>query len=105
MASFDRVVIVHQEHGVFLGLFLGLAFYSRLDSAGQTMAPVFECEVQAQDFLKSWDENNGGHYFVPLCTTQDMAATVQELQSAGLGDMLGDMPIEELRTMAAMGNA
>lgn len=104
MASFDRVVIVHPDHGVFLGLFLGLAFYSMLDSAGQTMAPVFVSNDQAETFMSSWKCCTKDHRIVPLVTSQDMAATVSDLQSAGLGPLLGDMPIEELRTVTVAGH-
>jgi hypothetical protein len=43
-------VVVETSDGIFLGLCLGLAFWSKLDSAGQIAAPSFT-EDQADSFI------------------------------------------------------
>jgi len=53
-----RVVIVHAEHGVYLGHAKGLGFFSLLDTAGQPAAATFDTEQQAKDHVRSW---NGAH--------------------------------------------
>lgn len=49
------VVLVHPEHGVYLGNFLGLGFWSKLDPAGQEAAVVFPSVDEARRFAQSWD--------------------------------------------------
>lgn len=49
------VVIYSDKDGVFLGVALGLAFWSKLDPVGQTSAATFESETQAEEFMATWD--------------------------------------------------
>jgi hypothetical protein len=53
-----RIVIEHREMGIYLGSFLGMGFWSKLDLAGQDQAVTFTNETEAQEFVSSWDENN-----------------------------------------------
>lgn len=50
----SSVVIYSEKMGVFLGVAMGLAFWSKLDAAGQIAAPVFEGKDDAYDFLAQW---------------------------------------------------
>lgn len=43
-----RYVIYDPAHGIFLGEFLGLVFWSKMDRADQTHAPSFDTKEEAQ---------------------------------------------------------
>jgi hypothetical protein len=47
-------VMYHEEHGVFLGICLGLAFWSKLDPVGQPAAATFDSPADALKFCESW---------------------------------------------------
>lgn len=47
-----RYLVFHDEWGVFLGEWLGMAFWSTLDAVGQTAAPTFESMSAALEFFK-----------------------------------------------------
>ena len=48
-------VLTHKEDGVYLGSFMGMGFWSLLDSAGQAAAVVFESEEKGRQAIASWD--------------------------------------------------
>lgn len=47
-------VLVHREHGIFLGHCLGLTFWSKLDPVGQPCAPTFASPEDVQAALSTW---------------------------------------------------
>lgn len=47
-------VLYSPEFGVFVGHALGMAFWTKIDPAGQEYAPAFESEEDAMRFLASW---------------------------------------------------
>jgi len=49
----SNVVIYSERYGIYLGSVLGLGFWSKLDSAGQTSACTFESEQSACEFISS----------------------------------------------------
>jgi hypothetical protein len=49
------VVIYSKEDGVYLGSFLGLGFWTNLDTAGQSSAVTFPSEQAARDYMATWD--------------------------------------------------
>lgn len=49
------VVIYSDKDGVFLGVALGLGFWSKLDPVGQPSAATFESEAQAEEFMATWN--------------------------------------------------
>lgn len=53
--SNEGFILVSEELGVFIGTSMGLAFWSKLDPAGQEYAPVFPDSKTAWDFVHSWD--------------------------------------------------
>lgn len=81
------VVIVHPEWGIFVGVSLGLAFWSALDSVGQEQVPVMTAD-QAVLLLASWHDLPGGYRdamkFYPVRTAHAQYATIEELDAAGL---------------------
>ena len=50
-----KCVITHPEMGIYLGSFLGLGFWSKLDPAGQDAAPVFASSEEAETYMATWD--------------------------------------------------
>lgn len=52
-------VIYSEKYGVFLGTAMGLAFWSKLETAGQEAAPVFDSADEAMGFLATWPELSG----------------------------------------------
>lgn len=89
----NMVVVTHPEMGIYLGGCMGLGFWSKLDSAGQSRACVFEGEEQARAHIASWDENNNpDDYEYKLIECADAKfATLAELCKAGLELLTGDM--------------
>lgn len=86
---FSRYVLCSPSWGVYLGSFLGLGFWSRLDSAGQDCAVVFSSVEEAESYSQSWDGGCPDHVqvrgvpasavvdgFVPLVTCQQLGLPV-----------------------------
>lgn len=87
-------VITHPENGIYLGNCMGLGFWSKLDSAGQTCAVTFPTAQDAIAHIRSWDNNNDPASCAIVGVTpsgEDGYATIKDLRAAGLGDMIGDM--------------
>jgi hypothetical protein len=86
-----RVVLTHPEMGVYLGSFLGMGFWTLLDTAGQTQAVTFIDTADLIDYITTWVENSdpSAYEFVPVDCGE--AASIADLVKAGLGDRLGDM--------------
>lgn len=61
-----RVVIVSEELGIYLGSFLGLGFWSKLDDAGQPSAVTFKSEIEAMQYAASWDNTPTDLRCVPV---------------------------------------
>lgn len=89
------VVICHPEMGVFLGLGLGLAFWSKLDPVGQDHAPAFDNEAQAEEFMASWDNGRPqGATLVAVVPDADGYASVAACVAAGLPGWIDEqMPV------------
>lgn len=51
MSEQQRVVIYHDKQGVFLGQFLGLAFWSKIETGWQPSAPMFT-KSEAEEFMR-----------------------------------------------------
>ncbi len=51
----NKYVIVHPKMGIFLGTYAGLAFWSRLESAGQIAAPAFDSINAALEYMATWE--------------------------------------------------
>lgn len=99
------VVIVHPEHGIFVGVGLGLAFWSNLDCAGQTQAPLIPDEAEARAFVDSWRNSPGADAFTyhPVTSAADRYATIEELDAAGLAHLTA--PMKSARMGPAQGTA
>ncbi len=87
-----KVVIVHPEMGIYLGGFLGLGFFSVLDSAGQHHATTFPTVEASREHVISWDANNDpdAYRYVEMDGDGEWA-TVEELEAAGLSEFTKEM--------------
>lgn len=83
----DSVVIVHPEWGIFLGVGMGLAFWTELDCVGQEQAPTMTTD-EAQLFINAWqgipNEMKTQFIFHPVTAATGLHATIEELDAAGL---------------------
>jgi len=100
-----RFVITHPETGIYLGNFLGLAFWSMLDCAGQDMAATFETATQARHHAEAWNSSLTGFAFEAVECSHEYFASPQELDAAGLEHYTPKMKDEQLRNMPAAGAA
>jgi len=88
----NRVVITHPEMGIYLGNWMGLGFWTLLDTAGQPEAVTFADEDEAIEHVRSWDgEHRVEDYRCVPVATQTEYASVADLARSGLTRLLGDM--------------
>lgn len=84
----NGVVIVHPDWGIFLGVAMGLAFWSNMDCAGQTCAPIIPDEAEARKFLEMRSHGPGPEAFrYHPVQAAEAWATIEELDAAGLSDL------------------
>lgn len=98
------VAIIHPEYGIFVGIGLGLAFWSNIDCAGQIHVPLLADESEARAFLATWhgQVNPDDFTFHPV-TSAKTWATIEELDAAGLAHLTA--PLKAARMGPAQGNA
>lgn len=56
----ERVVIVSPELGIYLGSFMGMGIWSKLDPAGQECAVTFADVADAESFMATWSDKDAG---------------------------------------------
>lgn len=81
-----RIVIVHDEMGIFVGGAMGLGFFSMVDTGGQCVACLWDTEEEAREFVDEWKpkQDPDSYRYVEVEAVLEWA-TVRELISAGLG--------------------
>ena len=81
-----RFVLNHPENGVYIGDFLGLGFWSNLETAGQDSAVTFNSEAEAMGHAETWPnpEDREGLQAIALDTDGQKYATIAQLEAAGL---------------------
>ncbi len=62
-------ILVHPEYGVYIGSFLGLGFWSKMDCGDQDAAVVFESKSDAIAYAKSWETQINGLFAVAVKNT------------------------------------
>lgn len=94
---FDSIVVVHPDHGIFVGAALGLGFWSKLDNAGQSSVATFETMDEAAEIMRQWNQKfeGGDLKYIAVACEDEFAATIEELKAAGLEDDLGMMAQQE----------
>ena len=83
-----RVAIVSKSLGVYLGSCLGLGFWSKLDSAGQSSAVTFADESEASAHVYTWRDVPADYDFVPVEADDGVYATAAACERAGLGNWM-----------------
>jgi hypothetical protein len=82
--SKSGIVIYSERDGIFLGSLLGLAFWSKLESAGQTHACTFESVSQALAHVSAWATKPTDMVFVSVSEDADRCASIAACVAAGL---------------------
>lgn len=92
--KYQRYVITHPDQGIYLGCFMGLGFWSKLDAAGQDSAATFESIEQAKEHISSWDMNNDTdqYMFIQVTSSSPLYATISECVNAGLPAWSSQLP-------------
>lgn len=81
-----RFVISHPHNGVYIGSFLGLEFWSNLETAGQDSAVTFTSEAEAMEHAETWPnpEDREALQAIAVDTHGEQYATIAQLEAAGL---------------------
>ena len=79
-------LLIHPEWGIYLGEFIGLGFWSKLDSVGQTYAVVFLSQREALEFAsKTFPTTESTRMeTTPILTKRRQYALLEEIVEAGL---------------------
>lgn len=56
-----RYLLVSDEAGIYLGSYLGLGFWSKLDPVGQDAACTFDSPSDVAQFMATWDNQPNGN--------------------------------------------
>ena len=89
MRRIAEILIVHDEWGIYLGSFLGLGFWTRLDAAGSTSAVTFPSLAAARTLIESWrpvgiDRHDPDDFnYVEVMVKESGTATMEECVAAG----------------------
>lgn len=51
----EKFLLYSEIDGIYLGFFMGMGFWSKLDAVGQEEAPVFDSKDDAWKHVISWD--------------------------------------------------
>jgi hypothetical protein len=81
-----RFVLYSESLGVYLGSFMGLGFWSKLDPAGQPGAVTLPSEEEASAFVATWEghEPPADLRAVAVLVVAPDRATIAECVAAGL---------------------
>jgi len=88
MAGKPAVVITHPTDGIFIGVGLGMAFFSKSDPVGQNAAVAFVDEADARAFVGTWNPPMEGLDFhkveADIIDGDRLYASVDACERAGL---------------------
>lgn len=91
MTTRTAYVITHKENGVFVGIALGLVFWSNLDTVGQDKVPVCTTYLEASVLLAHVAQDDGvadetcsAYSINEVEISGTQYATITELRAAGL---------------------
>ena len=82
----DKFIITNKDWGVYLGSFIGLGFWSKLDPAGQpcACACVFDSEDDANEYINTWESRpDSAITIVKVNVKNEDYATIEECVTAG----------------------
>ncbi len=79
-----RYLLLHPEWGIYLGAFIGMGFWSKLDHAGLTRAITFHSAAEAiQHSGKTFPVEWKRMVVVPILIEDNIYATLAEIVAAG----------------------
>lgn len=84
----NGVVIVHPEWGIFVGISMGLAFWSAMDCVGQDCVPVMPDETEARAFIDTWTQQPTDAFLYHPVQAAKQWTTIEELDAAGLSEWI-----------------
>lgn len=85
-------VIKHPEWGIYLGGFLGLGFWSKLDPVGQPGAVTFPDEQEAKAHMETWDGGPPAGVSFPVVVPDDgQYVSIAGCVAAGLEGWLDEV--------------
>jgi hypothetical protein len=87
-----RYVLYSEEWGVYLGSFMGLGFWTKLDPAGQDTVCVFSSPEVARTWYGIWDSGPPSLQVVEVECADPNCATVAECIAAGLPGWSNESP-------------
>lgn len=83
----QRLLLVSPEDGIYLGCCMGLGFWSKIETAGQSSAVTFPSVADAEEFMAEWDCGRPADvWFVPVTISGEdgIYASIGECVAAGL---------------------
>ena len=91
-----RVVIYHEEMGIYLGSALGMGWWSKLDPVGQPSAPTFSSEMAAKVYMHGWDDHSmiKDCSFIEVETNKEGYAEMEACVAVGLPAWDSSLPEE-----------
>jgi hypothetical protein len=80
-----KYVLYNEEQGIFLGGWMGLGFWTKLETGGQDAACTFASVKDGEDYIATWpaDQRNKEYKLVQV-EAIGRWATIQECVEAGL---------------------
>lgn len=80
-----RYLLYSDDYGVYLGSFLGMGFWSKLDPVGQDEAITFESKELAIAFMQTWNSEAPNVQVVPIEIPKgNRYATIKQCMVIGL---------------------
>ena len=81
----SRYLLMHPEWGIFIGTFLGMGLWSKLDCLGQAYAVTFSSATEALEWAQDSCPVECKKMFTTYLTTKEKShATIAEIVAAGL---------------------
>lgn len=102
---FKRYVLTNPKNGIFIGIGMGLAFWSRLDAANQWHVATLLSVEQAREYANMCSMPG------EICSVQEVMcaseafATIEELEAAGLVAYTLELKQNRLLAMPVAGTA
>lgn len=90
--SYQGYILYTEDKGIFIGSFLGLGFWSKLDPVNQTHAIVFESKEIAEQLISEWLTHPGNFKLIPIQTQELGYASLEEISAIGLPIWSSDSP-------------
>lgn len=81
---FRRFVLYVEEWGVYVGEFLGLGFWSKIDPVGQPCAVAFDTIDDAVAYVHTWKDRPPAYRTIEVHTRKPDRASIEECVAAGI---------------------